>query len=271
MNWTVDRLPWDQFDRAKVDPKLLPVIKAAAVIEQNIDVYATYLWNVFRGEPAMQREVHNWADDEKRHGAALARYAKLADPNFDFEAASLRYAQGVVLPVDAQESVRGSRTGELIARCMIEAGTTSHYWSLCDAAREPVLREICRRIAQDEVRHYKWFKSRLAAAAKEEGVGFWRRLRAALSRLRESEEDELAYAFWVVSGADATYDRERDLAGYMRHAYPHYTKDHLARAMRMVFSALGLATDGILHHVASRGAWLLMQTRLRRFEMAVAR
>lgn len=267
MSWTVDQLPWAKFDRTKVDAKLLPVIKAAAVIEQNIDVYATYLWNVFRGDRAMQREVHNWADDEKRHGAALARWAKLADPEFDFDAAAARYAHGVVLPLDTHESVRGSRTGELIARCMLEVGTASHYWSLRDATEEPVLHEICQRIAQDEVRHYKWFKNHLPAASKEESVGFWPRLRVALSRVRESDEDELAYAFWVVSGTARPYDRARDLAAYMRNAYPNYTKDHLARAMRMVFSALGLATDSILHHVASRGAWLLLQTRLKRFRL----
>ena len=53
--------------------------------------------------------------------------------------------------------MRGTRCGELIARCMVEVGTSSYYSALGDAAQEPVLREIFRRISADGLRHYKMF------------------------------------------------------------------------------------------------------------------
>ena len=75
--------------------------------------------------------------------------AQLADPGWDYRAAFARYKAGFKLPLDATRSVRGSRTGELIARCMVETGTSSYYTALADASQEPVLQQICRLIAAD--------------------------------------------------------------------------------------------------------------------------
>ena len=51
----------------------------------------------------------------------------------------------------ADRSRRGSRAGEMVARCIVETGTSSYYTALREAAAEPVLQEICRRIAADEI------------------------------------------------------------------------------------------------------------------------
>ena len=45
---------------------------------------------------------------------------------------------GYKLPLDAASSVRGSRTGELIARCMVETGTSSYYTALGEAPQRLV-------------------------------------------------------------------------------------------------------------------------------------
>ena len=58
-------------------------------------------------------------------------------------------------------SRRGSRAGELVARCVVEIGTSAYYTALREAAQEPVLQEICRHIAADELRHYRLFYKHL--------------------------------------------------------------------------------------------------------------
>ena len=63
--------------------------------------------------------------------------------------------------------------GEMIARCMVEVGTSSYYTALRDAVREPVLKEICRHIAADEIRHYKLFYKNLLRCLERERIGFW--------------------------------------------------------------------------------------------------
>src|SRR5258708_8674981 len=49
----------------------------------------------------------------------------------------------------------------MIARCIVEIGTSSYYSALREAAAEPVLQEICRHIAADELRHFRLFYKHL--------------------------------------------------------------------------------------------------------------
>ena len=156
-HWQIDDVGWNRFAADKVDPAVVPLVKAAALVERNATDYARYLNNVFADDPEFGRAVDRWSLEEVQHGDALGRWATLADPSWDYPAAFARFREGYRIPLDAATSVRGSRTGELIARCMVETGTSSYYTALGDAAGEPVLKNICRLIAADELRHFKLF------------------------------------------------------------------------------------------------------------------
>ena len=71
----------------------------------------------------------------------------------------------------------------MVARCVVEIGTSSYYTALRDAAAEPVLREICRHIAADELRHYRLFYKNLDRYLALDGIGRLGRLRVALGRV----------------------------------------------------------------------------------------
>ena len=47
-----------------------------------------------------------------------------------------------------------------------------------------------------------------------------RRLRIAVSRIAESEDDELAYAFYAANDDEALYDRKRCAKEYLQRAMP---------------------------------------------------
>src|ERR1700723_4179595 len=117
-HWLIDQVAWDQFDPAKIDPTVVPLIKAAAMVERNGTDYAVYLNRVFADDPDFRKAADYWAIEEVQHGDALGRWAALADPGWDYLGAFERYRNGYHLPLDAEKSTRGSRTGELIARCM---------------------------------------------------------------------------------------------------------------------------------------------------------
>jgi hypothetical protein len=142
-DWTLDDIPWHLFDARKVDPDILKLVKAASLVEYNGGDYATYLCNVFSDDDEFQAAARAWANEEVRHGRALGRWAEMADESFDFEASFQTFLAGYRLPLEATASVRGSRSGELVARCMVEIGTSSYYTALAEAAEEPVLRAIC--------------------------------------------------------------------------------------------------------------------------------
>jgi hypothetical protein len=271
-HWRIDDIGWDQFDRDRVDPSLVAIVKAAAMVERNGTDYGTYLKRIFHDDPAFKQAADNWSFEEVQHGDALGRWAMLADPAWDYRDAFRRYKEGYHLPLlDAQASVRGSRTGELIARCIVESGTSSYYSALADATDEPVLKDICRRIAADEFRHFKLFYDHMKRYLQREKIGLARRLMIALGRVGESEDDELAYAFHCGNDqAGVPYDHNRCIAGYMSRAMAAYRYRHLERAIGMILKAVGLAPRGRFADVVVKLSWRFMQRRRSRFAQAVS-
>lgn len=264
-HWQVDDLPWHQFNADKVDLEILKIIKAAALVEYNAHDYATYLANVFPNDPVFQQVAKAWSLEEVQHGEALGRWASMADPDFDFQGAVARYTAGYRINVNADASIRGSQAGELIARCIVETGTSSYYTALGDATEEPVLKAICRAIAADELCHYKMFYDHLKAYLKTEGLTRLERFKISISRMQESEDDELAYAYFAANApADAIYDRPAYTSAYMIRAYPFYQQKHVERVVAMVFKACGFKPHTIWQGVANKAAWWLMQTKTRK-------
>src|SRR5262249_42639871 len=185
-HWALDDIPWDLFDRNKVDPEIVRIVKAASLVEYNGGAYAHHLCRIFHDDPDFQQDARRWGEEEIQHGKALARWATLADPEYDFEGAFQRFQAGYQVGFDLAVWRRGWRSGEMIARCMVEVGTSSYYTALRDAVEEPVLKEICRNIAADEIRHYKLFYKNLTRCLERELIGFWSRLRVAARGFAES-------------------------------------------------------------------------------------
>ncbi|MCS6891480.1 MAG: ferritin-like domain-containing protein [Rhodovarius sp.] len=269
-HWHIDDVPWERFDPSLVEPDIVPLVKAAAMVERNGDEYALYLNSVFRDDPDFRQAANHWAEEEVQHGDALGRWATLADPSFDYPAAFARYRAGFKINTTADASIRGSRSGELIARCMVEIGTSSYYTALGEATREPVLQHICRLIAADEYRHFKLFYDHLRRYLEREKLTHLQRLRIALGRATESEDDELAFAYHVSNDPPGTpYDHGRCIGSYMVRAMRFYRFHHFDRGMGMMFKAVGLPPRGRLSRAAAHAAYRLVQWRRARYERAL--
>jgi rubrerythrin len=264
-HWDLDDIKWDTFDSSKVDPGILQVVKAAAMVEYNGGDYATYLCNVFPDDPKFQAEAKRWAAEECQHGEALGRWAEMADPSFDFQGAFKRFIQGFRPDLETTESIRGSRSAELVARCIVEVGTSGYYSALADATDEPVLKDICKRIAADELRHYKLFYTNLRRYLEREQIGKLRRLMIALSRINETEDDELAYAYYAANAPAGTpYDRKRWSNEYMSRAFSYYRPKHVERSVLMTWKAAGLNPQSTSAKMACKAAYWLLKQRTRR-------
>lgn len=269
--WSLEDIPWDRFDVSQVEPDILKVVKAAALVEYNAHDYTTYLCNVFHDDPVFQEASRIWAEEEVQHGEALAKWAAIADPSFDFPRAVKRFRDRFKVNVDADTSIRGSRSGELIARCMVETGTSSYYAALAEATTEPVLKAICQHISADEHRHYKLFYTHLKTYLERDGISTFQRLRIALRRIVETEDDELACAYYAANAADGlVYVRERYSREYMSRAYNYYRHHHLDRAVAMIFKACGLSPQTPLFKMSQKVAWWLFENRARQLQKAAA-
>ncbi len=261
-NWTLDDIPWDSFDPSRVDPGVIPIIKAASLVEYNAEDYRIYLNRVFDGDSRLQAAINSWAEEEIQHGRVLGRWAALADPEFDFETRFDRFRDNFRLQLDASVSVRGTRAGELVARCMVETGTNSFYSALADATDEPVLRTICRRIADDEYAHYCLFHRNMRRYMEHDRLTRLKRVRVAFGRMSESEDDELASAYWAANSDGQAYDRRANAAAYTRRALRYYRPQHVARGVEMIFNAVGIDGRSSAGRLAAGAVRLFVWYRL---------
>lgn len=267
-HWSLDDIPWHLFDAGRVDPDLLAVVKAAALVEYNSGDYARYLENIFPDDADFQQEARRWAGEEVQHGEALARWAKLADPTFEFEACFARFIAGYRIPVEATRSVRGSRTSELIARCMVEIGTSSVYSGLRDAAQEPVLKVICHKIAGDEFRHHRLFFTTLQRYLPRERPTLPRRVLAAIGRAGEEDDDELSFAFHCANQPkDVRYDRARCGSSFLWRYYSVLRPEHVRRIVALSLKTVGLDPRARWTALLHTGALWLAARRVRRYRV----
>lgn len=259
-HWLLDDIEWHKFDASKVDPELVPLAKAASMVEYNSRDYDRYLHKVFEGDDAAQESIREWAEEEVQHGQALRKWAELADPDFNFHESFRVFITGYKLP-DVEQSVRGSRFGELIARCVVESGTSSYYTAIMEYTQEPVLQQICANIAADEFRHYKLFYTLSKQYSEKDNVGLLNRIRIAAGRVAESDDDELSYAFFAASGdyKDKEYKRRLYADRYFSHACRVYRKAHIDRMSAMIFKAVGLKPHTRLNQVTANIAWAALQ------------
>ncbi len=263
-HWTLDDIVWDSFDPSRVDPDLLATIKTAAMVEANASDYVTYLLNVFEGDDAFCDVVYQWGEEEKQHGAALGRWAQLADPSFNFEASLQRVQEdGYQLPLTETQSVRGSRQGELLARCLVESSTTSFYSAIKDSAEEPVLRQIAEFIASDEVSHYRLFRRHLVRHQEtHKKISMLERIRVVIGRINESDDDEFAFAYFATNLANedgAVYDRAFCANAYQRNALGLYQRSHLEMGARMILRAFGFKSEGVVSKTLVPVMWFVFR------------
>ncbi len=272
--WTLDDINWSAFDPSMVDLRLLRAVKAASLVEYNAASYADYLKKVFPGDPESHAAFDQWAREETQHGEALGRWAAMADASFSLEDSARRFRGGYTPPhFESGKAARGGRFGEMIARCVVESGTSSYYTAMRDAATEPVLQEIAGRIAADEYRHYRLFLDAMHRIT-EKRPSFLKRLWIAGSRLVEAQDDELAFAFYCanVSEADAhsiPYNRKTHALAYEHAIMRQYQRRHIEKMMGMVAVSVGAHPKGRFAAFGTWAIWTFLSHKARRYERTV--
>ncbi len=260
-HWRISDLPWNSFERRRVDFEILKTVKAASLVEYRGLQFSQYLCDAFSDDHGFRRAAQRWGLEEVQHGDTLGRYAALADPAFDFNHAYTRSAGGFSVNTDIPQS---SRTAELIGRCMVEIGTISFYAALAAATEEPLLKAICRILAADEFRHYGMFCSYLKLYAERERASRFARLRSIRKRLTETDNHELAFAYYAANAPEnETYDRTKCIRAFEARALPLYSQDIFRQGVSLMFTACGFRPYCPAERVAGSLAWKFLQRKIR--------
>ncbi|PPR76499.1 MAG: hypothetical protein CFH01_01911 [Alphaproteobacteria bacterium MarineAlpha2_Bin1] len=260
--WNLDIINWDNFQKDKVDTSLLKIIRAASLVEYRSGDYVLYLKKVFFDDKEFIPLIENWGYEEKLHGKALAKWLSLADPEFDFNKSYGEFYNNFSININADESVRGSRTGELLSRCVVEIGTSSFYSAIADRCDEPVLKQICLLIARDEFSHYSLFRRCMKIYQKSEKINIKKRIFIAIGRVFEAADDELASAFYFGNKLKGKYNRKKASNEYAYYALKLYKEIHVNKGIKMLLKALGFSSKVTIERFLSKFVFLILKIRL---------
>jgi len=228
--WQLADVPFGTIERAAVCERddLFMLVCAASFIESGSDLYAGNLAELFEGDaPVCDWLRNDWEREELQHGRALRAYVEHVWPEFRWEDAFAgfldEYARLCTL-----DQLEPTRAQELVARCMVEMGTTTSYQALQSVAPEPVLRELTGRIRADEVRHYKHFHEYFLRYREQEHTHRSQVLATLVRRIAELRHSDIEIglrhaARWRFDGGrtpEAIAARMHDMIALMRAKYP---------------------------------------------------
>ncbi len=195
-HWSLADLALSRIDTGLVrdHDALFLLVCSASFIESGSDTYTRNLIEHFDDDPAVASWLRDhWEPEELQHGAALKAYVRQVWPGFDWETAYAGFFEEYarLCTMDELEPTRGQ---EMVARCIVEMGTTTYYQALYEACDEPVLRDLFWRIRCDEVRHYKNFYSFFLKYREIEGLHRGQVIAALVRRALELRREDATIA-----------------------------------------------------------------------------
>ncbi|MEN7531043.1 MULTISPECIES: ferritin-like domain-containing protein [unclassified Cupriavidus] len=196
LSWSLADIDYASIDIASVrdNRTLFYLLTAASFIESGSDTYASNLSTYFADVPdAAAWLAQHWESEELQHGLALRRYVAHVWPEFDWQRGYDRFfaEYNKTCSIDNFEP---SQALEMAARCVVETGTATYYRALEQASAEPVLRDLSHRIANDEVRHYKYFFRYFNTLREREQLGRRKVFVALARRLLEIKNEDAEIA-----------------------------------------------------------------------------
>ena len=200
MRWYYQDIPYSNIEPKKIKDNdfLFYLIVSASFIEITSDVYEKNLSKFYQGdEGAVQWLKNVWEIEEIQHGEALRTYINHVWEDFNWDAAYRRFLD-YYLPLCTPEEFQDTRAKEMLARMVVETGTSTFYKALeryAEDKEEPVLAQIAHNISKDEVYHYDMFEkiydryNEMEKLSKEEIVKvIYHRL-----KMVDAEDGRLAY------------------------------------------------------------------------------
>ena len=244
---------------------LVGVVETTALVESRADQYAHYLLSVFAEKPKWHSKIRLWNLEERQHGQSLRRWSEAANRCFDFESSYARYLDNVKYHMSTGRSVRGSIKDELVSRCVVEALASGYYAALHDSCDEPLLKDICNRLRQDEARHFSMFHGFLRETGGVTPGYFLRALFVSLRRMAELDDEQIVYAAYCVgqyNKLDWHRCRKRVAAEYFVNLLQTYRWKHAYYICGLLLKIFDFGQGTVLHRLISTILYVLIRLKL---------
>jgi hypothetical protein len=190
--WLIDQIAFDRIahERIASEDTWFYVLAAASFVESLADLYTHNLLDHMEGDSeASQWLRERWEPEELQHGRALRRYVETVWPAFDWKTAFDGFCTDY-RPYCKAELLEPTRALEMVARCVVETGTSGLYGLLQQISPEPVLTTLVGHIRDDEVGHYKYFYHSFLRYRELERPSRWQVARVIRQRLGEIGQED---------------------------------------------------------------------------------
>lgn len=260
--WDIGEINWSAFRSGSVPSELMYVLKTTALVESRADMYAGYLLSVFAEKPDWHDRIRVWNLEERQHGQSLRRWCEASDLSFDFHSTYSMYIEAVQYHEENGSSVRGSIQDELVSRCTVEALASAYYAALHDATIEPLLRDVCSRLRQDEARHFSMFLTFLRETGPLQNP--LRAVYVSLKRMIELDDDQIMYAAFCIDAGGYKWPscRSKVKAKYFAQLLSTYKLRHTYNICGMLLKMFDLKQSGILHRGLALAMFAMLRLRL---------
>lgn len=202
--WTLEDVGYDKInvDLVRDQKDLFYLLASASFVESGADIYAGNLSQYYADHPEVAEWLdQHWQHEEMQHGSALRRYIACVWPEFDWEKGYEGFLKEYI-PTCSMDALEPTQALEMVARCVVETGTSSFYRALQSAVGEPVLQSLAGRISSDEVRHYKYFYRYYNELKQSEQLGRLRVAKAIGKRVVEIRDEDSEIAIRHVIAAE---------------------------------------------------------------------
>lgn len=232
LRWNYEDIDFASIDKEAIrnDQLMFYMLASASLVEIMAELYTDNLVEKFRGNT----EVVNWLEtywrhEEVQHGYALKTYVEHVWPEFDWQTANAGF-RAEYRALCTTEQLESAPALELIARCVVETGTTTMYHAVHDYVREPVLRRLFANIKTDEANHYAHFRQYYDSYFNSQPHGAWSVVGTIWRRMTEIHSEDSYIAFkhvFTVRNPDTPFQEEnwhnfsRTVKDKARHHYPY--------------------------------------------------
>lgn len=258
--WLIEQIAFDRIEHGRIagEETWFYVLAAASFVESLSDLYTHNLLDHMEDDAeASQWLRERWEPEELQHGRALRRYVETVWPTFDWETAFDGFCSDY-RPYCKPELLEPVRALEMVARCVVETGTSGLYGLLQQISPEPVLTTLVGHIRDDEVGHYKYFYHAFLRYRELERPSRWQVARVIRQRLGEIGQED---AYLAVKNAHAVrnpgqafspqdFQRfQREAGRWARVDYPYeMTVKMLVRPLRLPGLVNRIALPLLLRH-----------------------
>jgi len=203
MRWNYKELDYDSINKEELKDKdfLFYLIACASFVEITSDVYEKNLEEFYSDEEDVKKWLKEvWEPEEIQHGVALREFVKRVWSDFDWDKAYDKFKKEY-LPLCTIDEFQDSKAKEMLARMVVETGTSTLYKSISKLAKDeniPLLEELASNISKDEVYHYDQFYELFKKFNEKEKLGRDDIVKVIYDRLKMIDGEDAKIAFKAV-------------------------------------------------------------------------